>query len=150
MERGLRARGAPPRLSHAIYKNLQANNARAILHGIASDDTVPKQKGAMEGGAASPLLFNSALFPIMVPLEQKWREEGSGLRWRATEGPDVDISLLLFCDNFYIISHSIGAALQSAHELENALGQSGFSIKEGSLQMLAIFFGKAGLRRRGG
>ena len=127
-----------------FLQELTNQTVRAVLHGISSEGTVEKQKGTREGGSASPLLFNTALFPIMVPLERQWRQEGSGVRWIPSAGPSVDLSLLLFCDNFYIISHSIDAALRNVNEMEASLQAADFDIKEGSLQMLATFSARRG------
>ncbi len=75
--------------SPRTYRDTSLTRNRLLL-GIYSRPVPRALHWSWEGGAASPLLFNSALFLILVPLEECWRREHRGLFGKPRKAPTID------------------------------------------------------------
>ena len=133
LARTLAARGASPQLvAAAVREHVHLTGTPSLA--FARGSPVALHRGLRQGGPRMPQAWNHIVAEILADVMERWQGQSPAVAW----APEWSgISILVWADNFFLMTSSACVAAERVGDLERALSARGLDFSKESLKVLA-------------
>lgn len=143
MDDAMKSRGVSLPLRKAVIQELTTTRT-TITYGGESTKEIPMDRGAVQGGTATPWLWNMVVDYVLRPVVRKWEAQEKGVMldgWPDSDGGvgmdrEQWVTNYFWADDFFILAEGAEQLREMLQDVVEAIRRAGMSLKESSLQWM--------------